>query len=223
MRWGTSHARGSPSLRSVRALDRRSRTCRTAARSPMTTRGGRTQPCDRTQARTRLDNAEKSLDVTELVAAEREIPDLLGIFVRPHARLVHPAAVNNASCRASRARFFAILVARELASVTAGSVPCFGQPCQKHPSMNRETRCLVKTTSGRIARCAAGTLTGRSTRTRKAYCRELRPHRQLQPRIAAAVRGPDPPPRVTDSMPTPPSPAACLCRFLRRVPGESGP
>lgn len=41
----------------------------------MTTRSGRTQPCDRVQARTRLDNAEKSLEVAELVAAEREIPE----------------------------------------------------------------------------------------------------------------------------------------------------
>lgn len=40
----------------------------------MTTRGGRTQACDRTHARTRLDNAEKSLEVAELVAGEREIP-----------------------------------------------------------------------------------------------------------------------------------------------------
>lgn len=40
----------------------------------MTKRGGRTQPCDRAQARTRLDNAEKSLEVAELAAAEQEIP-----------------------------------------------------------------------------------------------------------------------------------------------------
>ena len=40
----------------------------------MTKRTGRTQPCDRTQARTRLDNAEKSLEVAELAAAEQEIP-----------------------------------------------------------------------------------------------------------------------------------------------------
>lgn len=40
----------------------------------MTTRSGRTQTCDRTHARTRLDNAEKSLEVAELAAAEQEIP-----------------------------------------------------------------------------------------------------------------------------------------------------
>ena len=40
----------------------------------MTTRSGRTQACDRTHARTRIDNAEKSLEVAELVAGEREIP-----------------------------------------------------------------------------------------------------------------------------------------------------
>lgn len=35
---------------------------------------GRTQPCDRAQARTRFDNAQKSLEVAELAAAEQEIP-----------------------------------------------------------------------------------------------------------------------------------------------------
>jgi len=40
----------------------------------MTSRSGRTQPCDRTHARTRLDNAEKALEVAELASAEEEIP-----------------------------------------------------------------------------------------------------------------------------------------------------
>jgi len=40
----------------------------------VTKRRGRTQPCDRTQARTRLDNAQKSLEVAELAAGEDEIP-----------------------------------------------------------------------------------------------------------------------------------------------------
>ncbi len=40
----------------------------------MTRRTGRTQPCDRTHARTRLDNAQKSFEVAELAAAEQEIP-----------------------------------------------------------------------------------------------------------------------------------------------------
>lgn len=40
----------------------------------MTKRGGRTQPCDRAQARIRLENAQKSLEVAELAAVEREIP-----------------------------------------------------------------------------------------------------------------------------------------------------
>ena len=40
----------------------------------MTRRIGRTQPCDRTHARTRLDNAQKSFEVAELAAAEQEIP-----------------------------------------------------------------------------------------------------------------------------------------------------
>jgi hypothetical protein len=37
-------------------------------------RDARTQPCDRTQARTRLENAQKSLEVAELAAGEEEIP-----------------------------------------------------------------------------------------------------------------------------------------------------
>jgi hypothetical protein len=40
----------------------------------VTKRSGRTQTCDRTQARTRFDNAEKSLEVAALAAAEQEIP-----------------------------------------------------------------------------------------------------------------------------------------------------
>jgi hypothetical protein len=40
----------------------------------VTKRSGRTQTCDRAQARTRFDNAEKSLEVAELAAAEQEIP-----------------------------------------------------------------------------------------------------------------------------------------------------
>jgi hypothetical protein len=40
----------------------------------MTKRGSRTQPCDRAQARTRLENAQKSLEVAELAAGEGEIP-----------------------------------------------------------------------------------------------------------------------------------------------------
>jgi hypothetical protein len=40
----------------------------------VTKRSGRIQLCDRTQARTRLSNAQKSLEVAELMAGEREIP-----------------------------------------------------------------------------------------------------------------------------------------------------
>ena len=40
----------------------------------MTKRSGRTRPCDRADARTRFDNAQKSLEVAELAAGEREIP-----------------------------------------------------------------------------------------------------------------------------------------------------
>jgi hypothetical protein len=40
----------------------------------MTKRSDRTQTCDRAHARTRFDNAAKSLEVAELAAAEEEIP-----------------------------------------------------------------------------------------------------------------------------------------------------
>ena len=40
----------------------------------MTIRSGRTQQCDRKHARTRLENAQKSLEVAALAAAEQEIP-----------------------------------------------------------------------------------------------------------------------------------------------------
>ena len=50
----------------------------------MTKRGGRTQPCDRTQARIRLENAQKSLEVAELAAGEEEIP-ASGSYTRVNA------------------------------------------------------------------------------------------------------------------------------------------
>ena len=40
----------------------------------MTERRGRTQPCDRAHARTRFENAQKSLEVAVLAAGEQEIP-----------------------------------------------------------------------------------------------------------------------------------------------------
>jgi len=40
----------------------------------VTKRSGRTQPCDRAQARIRLENAQKSLEVAELASVEQEIP-----------------------------------------------------------------------------------------------------------------------------------------------------
>jgi hypothetical protein len=40
----------------------------------VTKRSSRTQPCDRAQARTRLENAQKSLEVAELASGEQEIP-----------------------------------------------------------------------------------------------------------------------------------------------------
>jgi hypothetical protein len=40
----------------------------------VTKRSGRTQPCDRAEARIRLENAQKSLEVAELASVEQEIP-----------------------------------------------------------------------------------------------------------------------------------------------------
>lgn len=77
----------------------------------MTARKGRTQRCDREQARTRLDNAAKSLEVAELAAVEREIPSsrsvaaALGVLsgIRlGRCRLLRRARPSLARCRPSR-------------------------------------------------------------------------------------------------------------------------
>ena len=62
----------------------------------MTRRGGRTQPCDRAQARTRLESAQKSLEVAELVAGEEEIPASRSVA----AALAVLAAADAACCAA---------------------------------------------------------------------------------------------------------------------------
>lgn len=71
----------------------------------MTTRSGRTQPCDRTQARTRLDNAEKSLEVAELATGEQEIPASRSVaaalaVLSGIASATPPAAPRSAAARA---------------------------------------------------------------------------------------------------------------------------
>jgi hypothetical protein len=63
------------------------------------TRGARAQPCDRTHARTRLDNAEKSLEVAALVAGEREIPESRSVAAAL-AVLSGIASADAASCAA---------------------------------------------------------------------------------------------------------------------------
>lgn len=65
----------------------------------MTRRGGRTQPCDRVQARTRLENAQKSVEVAELVAGEEEIPASRSVAAAL-AVLAGIAAADAASCAA---------------------------------------------------------------------------------------------------------------------------
>jgi hypothetical protein len=62
-------------------------------------RGGRTQPCDRTQARTRLENAQKSLEVAELAAGEEEIPASRSVAAAL-AVLSGIAAADSACCAA---------------------------------------------------------------------------------------------------------------------------
>jgi hypothetical protein len=65
----------------------------------VTTRGGRRQTCDRAHARIRLDNAKKSLEVAELVADEREIPESRSVAAAL-AVLAGVAASDAACCAA---------------------------------------------------------------------------------------------------------------------------
>jgi len=65
------------------------------------------QPCDRTQARTRLDNAQKSLEVAELAAGEDEIPASRSVaaalaVLSGIASADAPAAPRSAVARAAR-------------------------------------------------------------------------------------------------------------------------
>lgn len=48
---------------------------------------------------------------------------------------VHPALISLQSVSRSRA-IFAVIFARHHSAFLFGQVPCSGQPCQKHPSMN---------------------------------------------------------------------------------------
>lgn len=78
---------------------------------------------------------------------------------------VHPSPSRSTVFRASRSRFSSIF-GSQYCRFVSGVVPCCGQPCQKQPSMKTATRCLGKTTSGRIGR-RPGTAIGRSTRNRR--------------------------------------------------------
>jgi hypothetical protein len=68
----------------------------------VTKRAGRTQPCDRTQARTRLENAQKSLEVAELVAGEEEIPASRSVAAA--LAVLSGIAAADAACCAALAR-----------------------------------------------------------------------------------------------------------------------
>lgn len=65
----------------------------------MTRRAGRTQPCDRTDARTRLDNAEKALEVAGLVAGESEIPQSRSVAAA--LAVLSGVAASDAACCAA--------------------------------------------------------------------------------------------------------------------------
>ena len=71
-------------------------------------RSGRTQPCDRAQARTRLNHAEKSLEVAELVAGERAIPESRSVAAA--LAILSGIAASDAACAATitarRRRFY---------------------------------------------------------------------------------------------------------------------
>jgi len=66
----------------------------------MTTRRGRTQRCDRQQAQTRLDNAQKAFDVAELAAAEHEIPASRSVAAA--LAVLAGIAASDAACCAAR-------------------------------------------------------------------------------------------------------------------------
>jgi len=68
----------------------------------VTTRSGRTQPCDRAHARIRLDHAEKSLEVAELVAGEREIPESRSVAAA--LAVLAGIAASDAACCAALGR-----------------------------------------------------------------------------------------------------------------------
>lgn len=68
----------------------------------MTARSARTQPCDGTHGRTRLDNAEKSLEVAELVAGEREIPESRSVAAA--LAVLAGIAASDAACCAALGR-----------------------------------------------------------------------------------------------------------------------
>jgi hypothetical protein len=65
-------------------------------------RSGRTQPCDRAQARTRLNHAEKSLEVAELVAGERAIPEPRSVAAA--LAVLSGIAASDAACCAALGR-----------------------------------------------------------------------------------------------------------------------
>jgi hypothetical protein len=68
----------------------------------MRTRSGRTQPCNRAHARIRLDNAQKSLEVAELAAGEREIPASRSVAAA--LAILSGIAAADAACCAALAR-----------------------------------------------------------------------------------------------------------------------
>ena len=68
----------------------------------MRTRSSRTQPCDRAHAWTRLDHAEKSLEVADLVAGEQEIPESRSVAAA--LAVLAGIAASDAACCAALGR-----------------------------------------------------------------------------------------------------------------------
>jgi hypothetical protein len=68
----------------------------------VTTRTSRTQPCDRAHARTRLDHAQKSLEVADVVAGEDEIPESRSVAAA--LAVLAGIAASDAACCAALGR-----------------------------------------------------------------------------------------------------------------------
>lgn len=79
---------------------------------------------------------------------------------------VQPASLSRSSVAASRCRFDSIL-ARHQSAFDFGQVPCSGQPCQKHPSINTAKREPLNTRSASLRIPGTNLLCSRNRRPRR--------------------------------------------------------